>query len=654
MRPQQLGRYRIIEELGRGAMGDVYLAHDPQIDREIAIKTIRGFSELPEEERQEARERFLREARSAGKLLHPHIVTIFDVGEVDGLIYLAMERIQGDTLEPFLTADTRLEPGEVVELIALAAETLDYAHRAGVVHRDIKPGNLMRTAPGDLKVMDFGLALPCGAGFEGDNSLMGTPSYMSPEQIRGQALDGRSDLFSLAVVLFELLCGQKPFQGRKISSVIYRIVNEPHRDILDLLPDGPNELRVFFDAALAKNPGGRFADGNSFATALRGLPLSHSTLATVVEVAEVHPAPSGSDDSGATVLIGGTTRSAPGGSSIGSTQSRRPRRSSALPFVLILGLLLGGAAIAYFVFGEQLGLREPAPQPAPTLLQARVVTEPAGVDVLYDGVPLPDDGQIEFRQSGPFGTLTAQLGCREIQRPVTFNDAGTEIVLLLEATEFEWTFDPGVAAATARLNDERDLAVGESVVLDLCRENTIAVRAEGYLPGQVLLAAQATPPRARDALEALRLTAIPRGVLTFPEPPYALVVYVDGHRLPRGSRELTVNAGSHRVRIKNDTYWVDVTGDVQIDADSRIELPLAAPELTYLVVQAFPANCKIYLRRPGGEWKYVDDTPTRRRIAVGTYELRVKLNPTGETRDQQVTLRTGDNPPVRVSFGRRN
>ncbi|MDH3786206.1 MAG: serine/threonine protein kinase, partial [Acidobacteriota bacterium] len=525
MRPQHLGRYRILEELGSGAMGDVYLAHDPQIDREIAIKTVRGFSELPEEERRDARDRFLQEARAAGKLLHPHIVTIFDVGEADGLIYLAMERVQGDTLDRFLTGETALDPTEIVDLIALAAETLDYAHRAGVVHRDIKPANLMRSAPGDLKVMDFGLALPTDRAFDGDNTLMGTPSYMSPEQIRGQKLDGRSDLFSLAVVAFELLSGQKPFQGRKISSIIYRIVNEPPREVCEIVPDAPTELRTFFETALAKNPADRFADGNGFAAAIRAIPLARATLAPVVDADATL-----ASDAVATVKMG-----AGSGPSFGvakATHRSRPRRSSAMPFFIALIVLLGGAAVAYIVFGEQLGLREPPdPREAP-MIQATVITQPVTVEVLYDGVPVPADGIIHFRPSGPFGTLTAESGCRTVNRPVHVNDAATEIVLLLEPTEYEWTFEPGVDGATARVNGETNLAVGESIVLNLCRENSVAVRAEGYLPGTVVIAEQANPPDARSALQALQLTEIPQGVLTFPESPYPLVIYVDGNRIP--------------------------------------------------------------------------------------------------------------------------
>ena len=213
MQPEQLGRYRIVKELGRGAMGRVFLAHDPEIDRSVAVKTIQIFSALPEHERAEARERFLREARSAGKLMHPGIVTLFDVGETEGLLYLAMEYVEGTTLDHFCVAENLLPVRSVVELVAGAADALDYAHHAGIVHRDIKPANLMRSGEQSVKIMDFGLALPAAGSLTQESVLRGTPSYMSPEQIRGATLDGRSDLFSLGVVLYELLTGERPFAG---------------------------------------------------------------------------------------------------------------------------------------------------------------------------------------------------------------------------------------------------------------------------------------------------------------------------------------------------------------------------------------------------------------------------------------------------------
>lgn len=179
-------------------MGRVFLAHDPQIDRRVAVKTVQGFASVPDETQADALEGFLREVRAAGKLSHPGIVTIFDVGQDDDQLYLAMEYVEGVTLDNFTRPGALLPVAEVLDLVARAAEALDYAHGMGVIHRDIKPANLMRVDEGSVKIMDFGLAQPPESQMTQDGSLFGTPGYMSPEQIRGGAVDGRSDLFSLA------------------------------------------------------------------------------------------------------------------------------------------------------------------------------------------------------------------------------------------------------------------------------------------------------------------------------------------------------------------------------------------------------------------------------------------------------------------------
>ncbi len=249
-------------------MGRVFLAHDPQIDRAVAVKTVQIFSAIPRGDRAEAREAFLREARAAGRLIHPGIVTLFDVGETDGLMYLAMEYVEGPTLDSYAARDRLLPVGDVVEMVAGVAEALDYAHRTGIVHRDIKPANLIHVGGSKVKVMDFGLARPTEAQLTHDGVLLGTPSYMSPEQILSQSIDGRSDLFSLAVVLFELLTGGRPFPGDSVSSIIYRIVNEEPLSARESNDRVSVELESFLQRALSKEPKARFATGKEFAAQL--------------------------------------------------------------------------------------------------------------------------------------------------------------------------------------------------------------------------------------------------------------------------------------------------------------------------------------------------------------------------------------------------
>ncbi len=258
----RLGRFEVLREIGKGAMGQVFLANDPKIERQVAIKTIVLPPGTSAEEAKETSQRFLREAQAAGKLLHPNIVTIFDVGEEAGVSFIAMEFIEGETLEKYTRPQSLMAPGRVLDLISQAASALDYAHQHHVVHRDIKPANLMVLRDGTLKVTDFGLAKNPSANLTQAGVLLGTPSYMSPEQIQGRELDGRSDLFSLGVVLYELLTGVRPFEGESISTIIYRVLYEDPRPPAAHNPALPPEINLILERALAKAPEDRYASGS--------------------------------------------------------------------------------------------------------------------------------------------------------------------------------------------------------------------------------------------------------------------------------------------------------------------------------------------------------------------------------------------------------
>lgn len=221
-----IGRFEIQKELGRGAMGTVYLGKDPKINRLVAIKTIR-FDEIDEDQIKDAKLRFFREAEAAGALNHPNIVTIYDVGEDYDLAYVAMELLDGSDLCDFVKPAQRLPFAEVLRIVGCVAEGLDFANSKGIVHRDIKPANIMRLKNGDIKIADFGIARITASSSTQTGTILGTPSYMSPEQVVGQKVDGRSDLFSLGVSMYEMLCCRKPFGGDSITNIMFNIVNKP-------------------------------------------------------------------------------------------------------------------------------------------------------------------------------------------------------------------------------------------------------------------------------------------------------------------------------------------------------------------------------------------------------------------------------------------
>ena len=263
-----LGRYEIEKELGRGAMGTVFLGKDPKINRFVAIKTLR-LDEVDAEVAGEVKERFFREAESAGRLNHPNIVTIHDAGEEQELGYIAMEVLDGKDLKEWCRKDNLLPVKQVLEIVAEVAEALDYAHSQNVVHRDIKPANIMLQKDGTVKVTDFGIARITTSSKTQTGVLLGTPNYMSPEQITSTKVDGRADIFSLGVVLFEMLTGEKPFQSDNAATLMFQIAKEPHPSALKIRPDLPPACEAVIDKALQKNPDQRYQRGAEMAEAVR-------------------------------------------------------------------------------------------------------------------------------------------------------------------------------------------------------------------------------------------------------------------------------------------------------------------------------------------------------------------------------------------------
>jgi serine/threonine-protein kinase len=266
---QRLGRYQLEREIGRGAMGTVYLGRDTAINRQVAIKAIPLASEFSDAELADARARFFREAETAGRLNHPNIVTIYDVGEERGLAYIAMEYLKGRHLSDYATANNLLEPRKVLDIIARTADALGFAHKQQVVHRDIKPANLMYDPSTDvLKITDFGIARLTGAGTTRTGIVLGTPSFMSPEQLEGRSVTGHSDLFSLGVSLFQLLTGQLPFTADSMTGLMQQIAEAPHPPLRAFRPDLPDCVDRVIDRALAKDPDSRFDSGAQMAAAL--------------------------------------------------------------------------------------------------------------------------------------------------------------------------------------------------------------------------------------------------------------------------------------------------------------------------------------------------------------------------------------------------
>jgi hypothetical protein len=303
--PQTIGRYQVAESVGFGAMGAVYKAFDPLIKRTLAIKTIR--LDIPRQSPQYKSfiDRFYHEARISGTLSHPNIVTLFDIGEENGLPYLAMEFVEGETIASIVERGVRFKPEKVINLVSQVASAIDYAHSKGVIHRDIKPSNLILSDGERVKVTDFGIAKLIDAEMTQSGTLLGTPSYMSPEQAMGEKLDGRSDIFSLGVCAFEMLAGEQPFPGNNVTSILYKLVHVEPIQPANLEMNGlvPQKWHEVFGKVLAKKPDERYQTATEFVQDLEYClgswfgAVADMTLAEPVEASPA-PAPAGARKTG--------------------------------------------------------------------------------------------------------------------------------------------------------------------------------------------------------------------------------------------------------------------------------------------------------------------------------------------------------------------
>lgn len=369
--PTHLGRYEIVDEIGKGAMGVVYLARDPLIGRLVALKTFRvGFS-IKDQDLEQFRVRFIREAQSAGILSHPNIVTIHDVVEhgEEGIAFIAMEYIRGTNLKAMLQGGEPLAPSFVVEAVSQVAEALDYAHQHRVIHRDVKPANILITDDGRVKLTDFGIARLDTSNLTQEGQLLGTPNYMAPEQVQGREVDHRADIFSLGVVLYEMLTRHKPFQGENLTVVSHRIVYEEFTPPRDHTRDLPPGIEQVLSRALEKDPARRFQTARALAEEVRRVILgvsggedlneTQSLSSTMVAPPSSAPAPAGGSGTGSGSgsrphFLGPAAPAAPSASGAPAAAARAGRRVPSWKRLLVLvvlaalvPLLAGAAALEW-------------------------------------------------------------------------------------------------------------------------------------------------------------------------------------------------------------------------------------------------------------------------------------------------------------------
>jgi hypothetical protein len=505
-----IGRYQIERELGRGAMGVVHLATDPQLHRQVAIKTCSLPDGLSEEQMALFHERFLREARAAASLSHPGIVTVYDAGEdaTLGLPYIAMEYVPGGTLRQRLETGEKIDPAWVLSFGAVLADALHQAHRAGIVHRDIKPANiLIRSGDGAVKLADFGVARLKASDLTQSGVPLGSPGYMSPEQVKGGDLDGRSDLFSLAVVLYEALCGKRPFRGDELVSLAYAIAHETHVPLARQLEGCPARLDRFFDRALSKDPDKRFPDGAAFR---KGLLEVEADLTpdragqTVTDASTVGVATDATTNAIAPPIVASVAAAALSPSARAPvTAARSTAAAGAAPSqrrgwtFAALGLVaVGLGAAAWIGLGRPMllkaGDRGPVvPQSAPQSVAA----------IQTRSAPAPlEPTRIEPAAAGTTASPTEAPPKREARMPAVAAPAEVETiapapkapkylrVTLPAGTEIPLAIDAAVGSATSQAGDEVTASISEPVLMG----DRVVLPAGSRVHGRVVAANPAT------------------------------------------------------------------------------------------------------------------------------------------------------------------
>jgi len=554
----RIGRYKIVRELGRGAMGVVYHAIDPNIGRPVAIKTIYLGQRKPEE-LERMRERLFREARSAGILSHPGIVTIYDVEQQNDVAFIAMEYVDGPTLDHLLSEANPIAPERMFSILGQTAAALDYAHQKGIIHRDIKPANIMIAGDGTVKITDFGIAkVAASEQFTMTGAIVGTPHYMSPEQVQGQTVDGRSDQFSLAVIAFEMLTGEKPYTGEHLTTVVYKIVAEEPVAPSRLNPSLGPGIEAVLRKALAKRPDGRYRTCQDFAEALekacaanrnwktmaRGGSLNEPTVAeggqTAVTVALPPPRPRRTEE---------------------STTGERVRERKSGFFSFLMAILVAAALLAvigwraapYFFppahpDAEATAQHAPAPVPNPPATQPAATPEAAKSGEQADAKPspMPPAKSEAARENPPAETGPAETSPAEKQAEKPARRASSPAA---SAAAQPVTVISSPAGATATLDGRPETACTTPCSIDATPgRHSVSISLEGHQTELREFDVSSGPVE----LPAAVLRA-PSGTLMLTSDPVGATVTVDGNHTDKVTpAELRLPVGMHRVTVEKD------------------------------------------------------------------------------------------------------
>ena len=624
------GRYEVVRELGRGSMGIVYEGFDPVIGRTVAIKTMLTQGLAPEEYK-EFRARFQREAQAAGVLSHPNIVNVFDYGEDNGLLYLIMEFLQGTSLEKLVEGKKVLPIETIIPMCEQVCSALDHAHERGIVHRDIKPANIMILNSGMVKVTDFGIAKMVSMGMTQTGLVLGTPNYMSPEQVKGRQVDGRSDLFSLGVILYDLVTGEKPFAGQNITTVIYKIINEnpvPPRELDATIHAG---LSYVICKALAKSPEERYQTCRELAEDLknyRQLGGQAASPASATMILKAPPVPDAAVEQRAaapTVL-----RPAPADVPMERTQVESPRPAPPAP--------APAPVIAAAPSGQK-----PRSSPLVWVLLALLGVALLGIVGGYYYLQKAKNNQPASVPSGQTASATAHLPATP---PVT---PSTSLGEKTSAARGKAKTAPPAGADLAN-------SITKSVESRLAPALNRTLESAGLPPVRPAGIKPIAPVGAAGDSEAAAIPASGQGTAAAPKLGQIVVnsnfpgakFTIDGNSDPAWITPATVSQppGSHRVVISKEGYGeFEQTVDLEAGRTATINAPLSQ-EVGEIVINTTPPGLEVFL-----DGKSLGLSPAHAVVPVGPHKYLVK-RAGWDPYEGSVNVRNGAALSVKVDMGK--
>jgi predicted Ser/Thr protein kinase len=690
---RRIGKYAVIGRIGRGGMGMVYRGWDEVLEREVAVKTLTIEGTLDEESRQ----RFQIEARAAARLQHANIITVFELGEDRGLPFIAMELLPGVDLEALVRSGEPLLLEEKLEIMAQVLRGLHYAHEHGIVHRDIKPSNIRLLEDGTAKIMDFGIAKLGGTGVTKTGMMVGTVHYMSPEQIRGNTLDGRSDVFSAGVILYELLSGARPFVGENATVILYKIITDPHPGLDPAVAGAAPDLQAILDRALAKDPAARYGtaalmaeDVSAVAARLRGpaapppadvleaVSLSRrlikegridDAVRRIKEASDRHPRslearralrtatrererrlkprePESQDfpELDVTYQASPTRRSpetvlqasAPATSTVVGAAPAAPASSSSSARTL---LWAAGAALLVAVTAGALLLARGGRRPEAAAATVLVRSQPPGARVFLDGrdTGVVTDGDLTL----PSGTGTVTL----VLRKPDYREASRVLRLPLGGAELRFALEPVPVTAAVSVPVVTD-PPGATVTVDgeaVKGTTPVTVSLDPTREHLIAVRLEGHAPQdvriaARAAPAEVRLTleaAGPQGRVAV-SAPYPLDVVWRGKVLSHGqpSPQVSVPAGRQVLTLVAPTYFLRHSVTVDVRPPAVASVP--APALGKIHIRANPDNCQVFIDGAFVEYPPILD----RAIAVGEHKVAFKW-PDGARQEQSVEVARG-------------